>query len=156
MRNPRCSRTAGRTACAAAAALLCGTLTGAGAYAHLAAASSAEAAALTRVTATVTAPAAPDRSSLAIGHWPAPDGTLRGGIIPAPPGKAAGDPHQVWVDERGRLAGPPATAGQRTVQAAAAGAAVGTAAFVIIRRRSRRDPIDAEWRQVAGDWQRHR
>lgn len=105
-----------------------------------------------QVTAVILEPAASGRSRPAIGQWPAGDGTLRAGVIHAP-GKGAGDPNPVWIDRRGELSDPPASAAQRAAQAAAAGAAVSAAVLAVIRRRQP-DDVDVEWRRVSRDWRR--
>lgn len=153
MHVPWPSRRLPRALAAVAVALLCGTATTCAAYFHLDHVASAEAARLSQVTAVILEPSAHDRSRPAIGQWPAGDGTLRAGVIHAPPGKNAGDPHPVWIDQRGQLSHPPASSAQRAAQAAAAGSAISAAVLTVIRRRQP-DAVDSEWRRVSRDWRR--
>jgi len=153
MHIPWPSRPVPRALAAAAVALLCGAGVFLAVHAHLARVAGAEAARLSQATAVILEPPAPDRSRPAIGQWPAGDGTLRAGVIHVPPGTSAGDPHPVWIDQRGRLSHPPASAAQRAAQAGAAGSAVSAAVLAVTRRRQP-DAVDVEWRRVSRDWQR--
>ena len=139
---------------ALAVSLACGALIAISTHISLLRAARAEAARLSQVTATVIEPAEPDRARLAIGHWTAPDGTRRTGVISAPPGHDAGMSHPVWIDGTGRIATPPKSPLERDAQTALAGICVTTAIMIILACRGRADPIDVEWRNVAPQWRR--
>jgi hypothetical protein len=153
MHIPWPSRPVPRALAAVAVALLCGAAVFLAAHAHLARVAGAEAARLSQVTAVILEPPAPEESRPAIGQWPAGDGTLRAGVIHASPDTSAGDPHPVWIDQRGQLSHPPASAAQRAAQAVAGGGAVSAAVLAVLTRRQP-DDVDSEWRRVSRDWRR--
>jgi hypothetical protein len=94
--------------------------------------------------------------------WTAPNGTKRAGVILAPPGTEAGRPVMVWVDEAGRLTGPPLLDHQVGEQAALAAVVVSILlgllllGAVLVTRRvldaRRMAAWDAEWRVTGPRW----
>ena len=138
-----------------AVAAVCATLVAVSVHVSLGWAARTETARSSQVTATVIQPAAPERSRPAIGRWTAPDGTRHVGVIPAPPERAAGAGHRIWINPAGQITAPPKSALHRGVQTVLAGLSVGTAIIIVTHRRSRQDdPIDMEWQNVAGEWRR--
>jgi hypothetical protein len=143
-----------KTIIAITASLICGALVALSTHISLLWTARAEAARLSQVTATVIEPAAPERARPTVGQWTTTDGTLRTGVIPAPPGHTTGMTHQVWIDETGHLADPPKSPLHRGTQTALAGTCVALATVLILLRRPQPDAIDIEWQNVAAQWQR--
>lgn len=110
----------------AALAITCGAALGTGTYWM----AGMEPSGRTQVTATVLEPAEPGLMRPAIGQWTTPDGEMRSGVIPAPPGLSAGAGHLVWVDETGHITDAPKHQVTRVTQASLAGA-LGTAAVLL-------------------------
>jgi hypothetical protein len=107
-----------------------------------------------QVTATVVEPAMPGRSQPAIGQWTTPAGTQRFGVIPAPPERAGGSEHQVWIDKDGYVTGAPTGTAGLATQATIAGTSVAAAIVVIACRPRDRcdDAIDSEWSEISEGW----
>jgi hypothetical protein len=113
----------------------------AGAWGHDAAARQAQAqrASLAQVTATLLR-ASPDQTGYAStpgfaveARWRAPDGPVRTGELFVTADMAASHRTRIWVDQTGRLTGPPLSRDQMTGRAQlAAGVAVGGLAVVVI------------------------
>lgn len=136
--------------------LVCGALVAISTHFSLLRTARAETARLSKVTATVLEPAAPERGKPAIGDWTA-DGTRRTGVIPAPPDHTVGMSHPIWIDETGQIADPPKSPLHRGTQTGLAGACVATAVMIILSCRRQPDAVDLEWQRVAPPWsRRHR
>ena len=99
-------------------------------------------------------------------RWTAPDGRRRTGMVPAPAAAAAGGTVMVWVDEAGRLTGPPLqpslVSGQAMLAAIFAALVVaiivvcaGLLAHVALDRR-RLAGWGAQWRATGPQWTRQR
>jgi hypothetical protein len=140
------------------------------AYRDVVRANAAERAQHHRIPATVAGPgvAAGHRSSgiaAVPARWTAPDGTTRTGTVYTGSDRRPGDTVAVWVDDRGRLAGPPS---HRSPGAGAAAAVVLTGCAIAaglagVRRLVRRQfdhrrlrAWQAEWAAVEPDWSRRR
>jgi hypothetical protein len=100
------------------------------------------------------------------GRWTAPDGRRRTGMVPAPADAAAGGTVMVWVDEAGRLTGPPLqpslVPGQAMLAAIFAAlvfaiivVCAGLLAHTALDRR-RLAAWDAQWRATGPQWTRQR
>ena len=98
-------------------------------------------------------------------RWTAPGGMPHTGRVLAPAGLAAGAVVPVWVDAAGRLAGPPAQAGQQDSRALADGL---VAVFLLaellwgaalaargVADRRRLAAWDAAWRAIGPAWGGH-
>ncbi|HEY8043368.1 MAG TPA: hypothetical protein VIF35_03835 [Streptosporangiaceae bacterium] len=95
-------------------------------------------------------------------RWTAPDGTLHRGYVPAPTGTRAGRTVRVWVNQAGRLTGPPLRSQQVTGQEALAMViapftlggillCVSALGLQAVDRR-RLAAWDAEWRAIGPRW----
>jgi len=95
-------------------------------------------------------------------RWTAPDGGRRTGMIPAPTAAAAGATVMVWVDEAGRLTGPPLQPSLVPGQAMMAGifaalvfaiivVCAGLLAHVALDQR-RLGAWGAQWRATGPQW----
>jgi len=97
--------------------------------------------------------------------WRAPDGTRHTGQVFALVGSPAGTKVTVWVDEDGRLTGPPLQPSQVQGQGVLAGVlGVMTVALVLwgaglavhrAAERRRMSAWDDEWRAIGPKWSRH-
>jgi hypothetical protein len=99
-------------------------------------------------------------------RWTAPNGARRTGTVPAPPGERAGGTVRVWVDETGRLTGPPLQPLQVRSQAVLAAVLApvvlglvllwtGQLAHDLLGRR-RLAAREADWRATGPQWTRQR
>lgn len=96
--------------------------------------------------------------------WTGTDGAVRTTTVAVEPGRSAGAPVRIWLDARGAVVQPPATAGQAAATAWTAALVTATAVpltavlvwkgslLVLDRRRYAR--WDTEWRQVEPRWTR--
>ena len=142
----------------------------AGAWGHDSAARQAQAqrASLVQVTATLlrSAPVltgyGPASSVAVEARWRAPDGQIRSGELLVTADVAASHSTRIWIDQTGRLTGPPLSGDQLTgrAQLTAGGAIGGLAAVLItagwlVRRsldRRRLSGWDAEWSANGPRW----
>jgi hypothetical protein len=118
-----------------------------------------------RLLTAVPASAYGDEGSVAA-RWTAPDGRRCTGMVFAPVAAPAGGTVRVWVDEAGRLTGPPLQPSLIRAQAVLAAilaalvfaiivVCVGLLAHVALDRR-RLAAWDAEWRATGPQWTRQR
>ena len=96
-------------------------------------------------------------------RWTGPDGTVRSGAAPAPPGTRAGSTVTIWVDEHGTAVSPPRR--QSPAMDASTAAALAVAGLVALLAGLRRIVIwrldkrrlrswEAEWLIVGPRWSR--
>ena len=99
-------------------------------------------------------------------RWTAPDGRRRTGMVPAPVAAAAGGTVMIWVDDAGRLTGPPlrpsVVPGQAMLAAIFAALVIaiivvcaGLLAHIALDRR-RLGAWGAQWRATGPQWTRQR
>ena len=96
-------------------------------------------------------------------RWTAPDGSRQVGNLPVSPGVAAGTSVPIWMDERGKVTGPPSRrvpAMEAGTVAAAVLLGVATllaglrAALIALLDRHRMRSWQAEWLRVEPSWSR--
>jgi hypothetical protein len=104
-------------------------------------------------------------AGLAVVRWTAPDGTVRTGTVYVPVRRRADDAVPIWIDDRGRVTGPPTRRNPRTGAGVAAVLSVCAVAAGLagVRRilswqldRHRLRAWQTEWAVVGPVWSRQR